>query len=127
MINTKTKRNIVSLPEQFCNVLDNMVDNKMICNRTDALKQIILEQQKTHPDQIIFAPKSIPIPAWISRREWLNEKVMDEIVNIFKIADDASETHSAIAIDEIKTALKGWSSVGAEGLRELKKYRAANK
>lgn len=127
MNTTKSKRNVVSLPEQFCNVLDNLVDDEMICNRTDALKQIILEQAKTHPNKIIFKPKSLPIPAWISNRKWLNEKTMNDIVDILKLADDANENSAMIAVDHVKTGLKAWGMIGNEGLSKLRALRIAEK
>ncbi len=97
MIKTnKNKRNVVSLPDNFCNVLDNMIDNKMICNRTDALKQIILEQQKTHPDKIIFEPQN-KYPAWLSK---------DVLIEITKILNNPNSINNAmIAINELKTGL----------------------
>jgi hypothetical protein len=127
MTTNKSKRNVVSLPEQFCNVLDNLVDDKMICNRTDALKQIILEQAKTHPDKYIFVQKSLPIPAWITKRKWFTEKVAEEFASILKIADDAGETSALITLDEVKTGLKAWEYIGVDGLKELRAMRAAKK
>lgn len=121
MTTSKSKRNVVSLPDNFCNVLDNLVDNKMICNRTDALKQIILEQHKLHPDTIKFIEKqeNIPLP------KWLTQNNLDTLKALIK--DDSSEQHAAIILDEIRTSLKIWKEIGVEGLHTLRKIRAANK
>jgi len=120
---TKTRRNVVSLPANFCNVLDNMVDDKMICNRTDALKQIILEQHNLHPDKVVFTEKlnSTSLPKWLSQAN------MDTIKSILKESDDANEQHAMIVLDKVRTALKAWEEVGFDGLRELRAMRSTKK
>ena len=53
----KTKRNCITISDNFGNAMDNIVDNMLICNRTDVLKHLVLEYDRLHPDKRIFKNK----------------------------------------------------------------------
>ena len=121
---TKTKRNVISLPDEFCNALDNKIDNKMICNRTDAMKHIMLEFHKTNPTALKFEKK----PETFSLPKWLTPHILDNIKTILNISDDANEQNALMAMMGVETAIKGWKAIGGnDGFAELHRYRAEQK
>jgi len=57
----KKKRNVVTLPDNFCDAIDNIKDNVLIFNRTDVLKHLIIDYNAHHPEKNIFKQKQKPI------------------------------------------------------------------
>lgn len=149
---TKRKKVLVTLPDNYLTALDNKIDNILIRTRGDAVISLLTELQKARPGSLEFEemiyiklseltqykrelielrntqPKpEAHIPQWITSRKWLNENTMKMLVGLLEIADDANETSAMIAIDSIKTAVKGWGAVGNDGLRDLRRIRAEKK
>jgi len=95
---SKIKRNVISLPDDFCFVLDNLIDDKMICNRTDAMKHIILELRKHAPATVVF---SVPT-------QQKNDQTISKLNNILReiLGQDItqiSEQSLKIWVEELKT------------------------
>ena len=120
---TKREKVLVTLPEKYINALDNKIDNVLIRTRGDAVISLLSELQKSNPGILKFEEKQKALTA----PAWLTPDILNNILAIFKIPENPSETTVRIAIDEIKTKLKISEYVGNDGLRDLRRMRSAAK
>ena len=120
---TKREKVLVTLPEDYINALDNKIDNILVRTRGDAVISLLSELQKVNPNALKFdeKPKSLVFP------KWLNQDNLNNILSIFKIPDDTHNNNVEIFITDINTKIKIGEYVGNDGLRDLRRMRAAAK
>lgn len=105
----------------MCIVMDNLIDNKLICNRTDAFRHIIYELSKRAPelvkfDEMIYIKASEFTQlknelAFIKNVQSKQKVVMEKVNNL--VGEDAltmSDIDLGFAIDHIKNILKLWDA-----------------
>lgn len=125
------KRSIIAIPDDMCIVMDNLIDNKLICNRTDAFKHIIYELSKRAPELVKF-DKMVYIKdeeftelknklAHIITSQSKQNIVIERVNKWYEDDVLALEGQSfELALDNIESKLNAWARVGNDGLNYLR-------
>lgn len=126
MSNTKENKRekvLVTLPEIYINALDNKIDNMLIRTRGDAIMVLLSELQKTNPNSLVFEEKqtAFPLP------KWLTSDILNNIIKIFGIKDDADKITVEIIISQVSTKIKKADSISQDDWNKIRKMRAEAK